>query len=1613
MKDNKNIKVSIVVTARNDDHGGGFLRRMQVFANALIAQCDRHKLKAELIVIEWNTMPDRPGLSEVLEWPEKSDFCSVRFIEVPPEIHNQYTYSSNLGLYQMIAKNVGFRRSRADYFLATNIDILISDELMKFMASDNLRENVLYRVDRYDIPEDIPLDATVEEQLEYCRNNLTRNNERDGTRNFMTGKYFPTYVGLYTDSTRLHFNACGDFTLMHRNDWYALRGYPEFDMYSAHMDSVMLLMAYNAGIRQEILPDEMQTYHIEHSSSMIAEKAGKLFKDLKSAGVPQIKVPQIEDWAREMNRAGRPLLFNGPDWGHATEELIDTYVIRAAWDRDGNGAHTSESESIVNPVYMSVIVSGGSTPGSVRKCLDSMASQSLSASEFEVLAILDEDSASHELIEQYRDRIDLRIIHPANDRYSASYAAGITGAKGHVVLFMNHDSIADTNMLHEHWLFHKNNPPGNKDIWAHLNIEYPVMIGHRTWDRNLKLTPLMQLSLKDDKDIKADDIIRWWHFKCDNLSCNRDFIVRYGNFDETFNANSDLEIGYRLSKRKMKIVYSDRARSYLTTPFTIINLKETAYAEGQFAFRLITKYSDPEVQEWSRLSNARDSISDLKESIAADLKKLENSSEVNDGLKNCYDHVYAYHRAKGLIDAESDKLNIIKEVFMAKLYEKARNPDEKTILIISETLPLYDLYSDDSDLYNIIKILARNHSVTFLSRKGVEKGKYIEVLRKIGVSVFYDGQGLNEQVLVESKSFCHASNVSIQELLIHRNYDLILFHGSNVGNKYINPVRDFSSQSVVMIRVSDTGLSPETGSTDTFQVYDEADVILASQKAAEIISSSLPGMIVKPLPDTKDTDRLENALNALMSNLPVPQSKHVEKFRIFPEMVSDSAFCKSTNEVTVIFVCDNNSDTSIQSLDSLLKYSNPEVSNIVVAVNDKRCDGIGDKLESEQRYYFTYSNKNELDTYISKILTHSPGEYISVVEGSVIVCPQWDMRLMSHLKKDTQISVITAKPSEFFYNSLYDFEDDAYTLFVSKRGKNKVSSRINTPCLIVRRSICPGNQFSDLSELMGSMLADKKVAEAQDTLVFSFRKGLKKKKTKILDQTVSKKLSVIISAFNNGKKLFTCLDSLFHQKCINYDDIEIIVIYTGADKREGDLLNGRGAPCTYKYIMKKGMGIAASLNHGIKTAKGEHVLFISQEAIADENVISEHIKTHIKHKHRDIAVLGHISLSGMNDSAPFIQYLSKNPKLPFASPYVYNFTDISNPENAGHFYLSNISVNRQIFQKVGIFNEDMPDEWVGLDFGLRLSLKRYKVTYKQNALVINNTDIDLNRYLKEQTSAGKQFAVMAYKHPGVWNIKGAKMQCMYFYYGKQALFNRVREIAGELECMGDELRSNYKYAGVSLLDKSFYILANYCFAEGINEVICRVEGDDWLSTYIRDNDIDSENIINENKAFEKLFESYWHIGRGDYETFSRFIEQSSAMMEGHPSAYYAAGNYYFNLSEYKLAEATFQEGIEKRRSYHEDSVFPGEDETLFAIWIAMSCIPEGKYTKAATVLEELIAERLHMSEEQEAMIYRCLDLSYRGLGDLKRSAFCRQEADRLNEIIKSKQELQSLERVSI
>jgi hypothetical protein len=309
---------------------------MQLFVGGLAEQAERFGLNVELLVVEWNPPPDRPPLREALRWNAGAHF-EPDVITVPREVHAQLPNADRLAMYQMIAKNVGIRRARAPYVLATNIDILLTDELFEFMR-EGLKPEAMYRTDRRDVV--AKLDGVLPAPAE-CRalpaireHRLDGLHYPDGARlerrrrprdlsRLALGAWYRLVL------PRLHTSGCGDFTLTSREVWSRLRGYPEWPIFSWHIDGIVLYQAYAAGVELINLEPPKVAIHLEHGtgSGWTPEGSRTLFGRLDAGRVPYLTTSGYRRWAARLVRAGRNAQpINGPDWGMAAVELTPTRV---------------------------------------------------------------------------------------------------------------------------------------------------------------------------------------------------------------------------------------------------------------------------------------------------------------------------------------------------------------------------------------------------------------------------------------------------------------------------------------------------------------------------------------------------------------------------------------------------------------------------------------------------------------------------------------------------------------------------------------------------------------------------------------------------------------------------------------------------------------------------------------------------------------------------------------------------------------------------------------------------------------------------------------------------------------------------------------------------------------------------------------------------------------------------------------------------------------------------------------------------------------------------------------------------------------------------------------
>ena len=316
------------------------INRMKIFTSGLIHQCNKFRLNAELVFVEWNPLEGKPLLKEILPLPKKGNYLNVRFIVVPNATHKTLEFSNKIPLYQMIAKNVGIKRAESEYVLCTNVDLLFSDELIEFISKKTLKKEVIYRANRCDIPKDLNPDLPIEDLLTYAKNNIL---QRLGK-----SKYYPELVNTFgllykipiygmmlslpvkikkllgnqtiqEQINILDTDACGDFTLMSKDDWEDIEGYFELEAYSIHLDSLALYAALALKKKQKILHYKKSTFHISHENGWeMANPLDKIYFDIKN---PMLDWSTVENVGKYLIKNNLKLNLNKPTWGFSDKKF--------------------------------------------------------------------------------------------------------------------------------------------------------------------------------------------------------------------------------------------------------------------------------------------------------------------------------------------------------------------------------------------------------------------------------------------------------------------------------------------------------------------------------------------------------------------------------------------------------------------------------------------------------------------------------------------------------------------------------------------------------------------------------------------------------------------------------------------------------------------------------------------------------------------------------------------------------------------------------------------------------------------------------------------------------------------------------------------------------------------------------------------------------------------------------------------------------------------------------------------------------------------------------------------------------------------------------------------
>lgn len=239
---------------------------------------------------------------------------------------------------------------------------------------------------------------------------------------------------------------------------------------------------------------------------------------------------------------------------------------------------------------ISVVIPSYNRKDILVKCLNALFEQTYPKDNFEIIVIDDGSTDGTEVSingAMEESPIELKYFKQENKGPAAARNKGIQNASNEIILFLGDDIISSPTLLEEHSRLHMQYPENNTAV-----------LGYVTWADDICVTPFMKW-LEHGGPQFAFNLIKkniadYRFFYTANISLKREFLLKNGMFDEDFHyaCYDDVELGYRLAKKGLKISYNKNAVGYHCHSTSLVEYEKRMFNTGKSLRLFLDKHPE-------------------------------------------------------------------------------------------------------------------------------------------------------------------------------------------------------------------------------------------------------------------------------------------------------------------------------------------------------------------------------------------------------------------------------------------------------------------------------------------------------------------------------------------------------------------------------------------------------------------------------------------------------------------------------------------------------------------------------------------------------------------------------------------------------------------------------------------------------------------------------------------------------------------------------------------------------------------------------------------------------------------------------------------------------------
>jgi glycosyltransferase involved in cell wall biosynthesis len=261
--------------------------------------------------------------------------------------------------------------------------------------------------------------------------------------------------------------------------------------------------------------------------------------------------------------------------------------------------------------------------GLLRGMLESLASQTLPSSAFEVV-VVDDGSTDDtpEVVQAFKSQLSLQSVRQQHAGLASAKNHGLFRTRAPLVLFLDDDDVADRCLLEEHVIAHRRYP-----AVADAVLGYTGLSDRQASDPLMHFVTAVGCFQFSYSGLEEGAALDFSHFWGGRSSCKRSFLLMHGVFNPIFRFGcEDIELGFRLSRHGLRVMYHPRAVSTMVRGMTVDQFCERLVRQGRSNAVFSRLHSDEAVQRWTEVRGAAETwgaVAPSYEAIAKSARFLD------------------------------------------------------------------------------------------------------------------------------------------------------------------------------------------------------------------------------------------------------------------------------------------------------------------------------------------------------------------------------------------------------------------------------------------------------------------------------------------------------------------------------------------------------------------------------------------------------------------------------------------------------------------------------------------------------------------------------------------------------------------------------------------------------------------------------------------------------------------------------------------------------------------------------------------------------------------------------------------------------------------------------